>query len=105
MPIFSLDDSISSILLDPTGKILAVAINTGVQFFHFNGAEPITPFTGIIGVTGYVTGMAWDNVGHLYAQNGAKGRMHVYEVTETSARELPDSPTAIPIGSFVVRTK
>lgn len=115
MPTFTDADSISSMVLDPTGKILAVAIDTGVEFFHFNGAAPITPFKGVgmIGLTGYVTGMAWDSDGHLYAQNAATGRMHVYEVTKTSAKELPGSPTLIPIGnshgypvsSFVVRPK
>jgi hypothetical protein len=29
--------------LDPTGKILAVATGTGIAFYHFNGADPITP--------------------------------------------------------------
>jgi len=100
-------------VLDPTGKILAVATGTGVQFFHFNGASPITTFTGVIGVSGYITHMSWDSDGHLYAQNGASGKMHVYEVSTKSAKELSGSPTLIPIGtvygnpvsSFVVRSK
>jgi hypothetical protein len=57
--------------------------------------------------------MAWDSDGHLYAQNGATGKMHVYDVTKTSAKELSGSPTLIPIASlfdnvvssFVVRAK
>jgi hypothetical protein len=113
MPTLAGDGSPSSMRLDPTGKILAVATGTGIQFFHFNGASPITTFTGIIGTSGYITGMAWDNDGPLYAQNGASGKMHVYEVTTKSANELSGSPTLIPIGtlygspvsSFVVRTK
>jgi hypothetical protein len=103
----------SSMVLDHTGKILAVATGTGVQFFHFNGAKPITPFTGVIVVSGYITHMSWDTDGHLYAQNGASGKMHVYDVTTKEAKELSGSPTLIPItpmdgravSSFVVRTK
>ena len=113
MPTLAGDGSPSSMVLDPTGKILAVATGTGVQFFHFNGASPITTFTGVIGVSGYITHMSWDSDGHLYAQNGASGKMHVYEVSTKSAKELSGSPTLIPIGtvygnpvsSFVVRSK
>ena len=95
----------ASMVLDYTGKILAVATGTGVQFFHFNGASPITKFTGIIGVSGHITHMSWDKYGHLYAQNSS-GKMHVYAVTTTSVKELSGSPTVIPIGisSFVVRS-
>jgi hypothetical protein len=95
--------------LDPTGKILAVAMGTGVAFYHFNGADPITSFTGVIGDSGQIALMAWDTRGHLYAQNSASGRMHVYEVTTKTAKELPGSPTSIPFSSpyssFVVQTK
>jgi hypothetical protein len=95
--------------LDPTGKILAVAMGTGVAFYHFNGADPITAFSGIIGDSGQIALMAWDTRGHLYAQNSASGRMHVYEVTTKTAKELSGSPTSIPFSapysSFVVRTK
>ena len=105
MPQLALDDYPTAMTLDYTGKILAVAVGTGIQFFHFNGAEPITPFTGIIGLSGYFTQMSWDADGHLYAQNGASGRMHVYEATTKSVKELSGSPTVISQGTFVVRTK
>jgi hypothetical protein len=86
--------------LDPTGKILAVATGTGIAFYRFNGANPITPITGIIGVSGQITLMNWDDDDHLYAQNEASGRLHVYAVTTTSARELSGSPTVIPYTYF-----
>jgi 6-phosphogluconolactonase (cycloisomerase 2 family) len=95
----------TSMMLDHTGKILAVTTGPGVQFFHFNGAKPITEFTGIVGVSGAVTQMAWDSDDHLYAQNVAHGKMHVYEVTTKSVKELSGSGTVIPQGTFVVRTK
>jgi len=103
----SLASPVNDMKLDPTGKILAVATGTGVQFFHFNEASPITAFTGVIGTSGFVNEVAWDSHGHLYAQNGASGRMHIYAVTSTSVKEMPGSPTVIENnqGLFVVRSK
>ena len=95
--------------LDPTGKILAVATGTGVQLFHFNGANPITPFTNIIGVSGFVAWIAWDNSNHLYAVNGASGQLHVYTVTSKGITESKDSPTASGLfmsgGPIIVRAE
>jgi hypothetical protein len=103
----TLPDDVYGMVLDPTGKILAVATGSGVQFFHFNGSHPVTPFTGILGASGYITQMAWDHHGHLYALNGDSGAMYVYEVTTKSVEELSGSPTIIPFSrsSFVVRSK
>ena len=93
--------------IDPTGKFLAIATGTGVQLFHFNGAKPITPFTGIIGTSGYVTQVAWDSDGHLYALNAGEGEMHVYNVTSTKVKETAGSPTSVSVGFglFAVRSK
>jgi outer membrane protein assembly factor BamB len=94
--------------MDPNGKVLAVATGTGVEFFHFNGADPITPFTGVLGGTsGNITNMAWDEDGHLYAQNGKSGDLYIYVVGATTVKEL--SPVSIPYSSpnssIIVRTK
>jgi hypothetical protein len=81
--------------MSPSGRILAVSVETGVQFFHFNAADPITAFTGIIGISGYISSMQWDSSNHLYAINGASGKLHVYTATATSVDEAPGSPYAI----------
>jgi hypothetical protein len=80
--------------MNPAGNIVAVAVGTGIQFFHFNGADPITPFAGneIIGTSGYIQDMAWDSDNHLYALNAKSGRLHVYDVTTKSVVEAPGSP-------------
>jgi hypothetical protein len=83
---------VSSMVLNPAGTVLAVATSTGIQFFHFNGIKPITEFTGIIGTSGFITTMAWDKDNHLYAINGATGRLHVYEATTKSVKEVSGSP-------------
>lgn len=79
---------------NPGGNILAVAVGTGIQFFHFNGAGPITPFAGneIIGTSGYINNMAWDSDNHLYALNAKSGKLHVYDVTTKSVVEATGSP-------------
>ncbi len=79
-------------LMNPAGTVLAVTVGPGIQFFHFNGAAPITNFTGIIGTTGFIYTMAWDNDNHLYALNGRSGKLHVYTVTRTGVIEAAGSP-------------
>jgi WD40 repeat protein len=101
----TLPDYVYDMVLDPTGRILAIATGQDIQFFHFNGAKPVTRFTGVAGIPGYIKKMAWDDHGHLYAQSSAGGEIYVYEVTTTSVKELSGSPTVIPQGAFVVRTK
>jgi hypothetical protein len=34
--------------MSPSGKLLAVAGTTGLQVFHFNGSNPIKPYTGLL---------------------------------------------------------
>jgi hypothetical protein len=77
--------------LNPAGTILAVAEGTGTQFYHFDGADPITPIGEIIGISGQISAMAWDKDNHLYALN-TSGKLHVYTATTTSVVESPGSP-------------
>jgi small-conductance mechanosensitive channel len=84
--------------MDPTGKYLAIATGPGVQLYHFNGAKPITSFTGVIGTSGSISQIAWDTSGHLYALN-TSGKVHVYTVTSTSVKEVAGSPYVIPNGT------
>lgn len=78
--------------LNAAGTVLAVTVGTGIQFFHFNGADPITPLTGIIGTSGYISTMSWDSANHLYALNAKSGRLHVYTATSSGVVEAPGSP-------------
>jgi hypothetical protein len=82
--------------LNPAGNVLAVAVGTGIQFFHFNGAAPATHFTGIIGTSGFISTMAWDKAGHLYALNEVSGRLHIYTVTTDKVVEASGSPYNLP---------
>jgi hypothetical protein len=78
--------------ISPNNEFLAVA-GGGLEFFKFNGAEPITylagPFYGSGGAS--INGIAWDNNNHLLAVS-AFGDMYVETVTETGATPAPGSP-------------
>ncbi|HEY2860892.1 MAG TPA: hypothetical protein VGJ21_20955, partial [Terracidiphilus sp.] len=67
-----------------------------IQFFHFNGANPITKFTGVIGSSGYVSQMEWDKYNHLYALNARSGKLHVYTASSNGVTEAPGSPYTPP---------
>jgi hypothetical protein len=81
--------------MSPSGKLLAVGGDYGLQIFHFNGASPITPFTGVLNKDGFYK-FFWDSANHLYAIDENTGNLHVYTITPTSAVEAPGSPYVIP---------
>lgn len=67
----------------PSGKLLAVAGPSGLQVFHFNGASPVTAYTGLL-VTSDVNEMYWDNSNHLYAISNGANKLWVFTITPTS---------------------
>jgi hypothetical protein len=81
--------------MSPSGKYLAVAGTAGFQIFHFNGANPITKFTGLL--TGNtIDQIFWDNANHVYAISLQAGKLFVWTVTSTGATRAPGSPHLIP---------
>jgi hypothetical protein len=78
--------------MSPSGKLLAVAGSAGLQVFHYNGASPITKYTGLL-VSGPVSMAYWDNANHLYALGANK--LYVFTVTPTSVSQAAGSPHAI----------
>lgn len=81
--------------MSPSGKYLAVGGTAGFQIFHFNGANPITKFTGLL--TGNtIDQIFWDNANHVYAISLKAGKLFVWTVTSTGATRAPASPHSIP---------
>ena len=80
--------------MSPSGKLLAVAGTSGLQIFHFNGANPITKYTGLL-FSKEVDQVFWDNSNHLYAIGDTAGKLWVFTVTETGVTEAPGSPHSI----------
>lgn len=90
--------SIYDMKMAPSGELLAVAGQQGLQVFHFNGAAPITSYTGLL-TTDPINEMFWDSDNHLYAITGVfnsnVNRLHVFTVTPTGYREASGSPYTI----------
>jgi hypothetical protein len=86
--------------ISPSGKLLAVSTAGGIQVFHFNGADPITKFTGVLHSSETFLQFGWDKDNHLYALSTTN--LHVYEATSTEIKEVSGSPYSIPEASSVI---
>ncbi|HXS76458.1 MAG TPA: hypothetical protein VN753_09795 [Terracidiphilus sp.] len=80
--------------MSPSGRLLAVAGQQGLQIFHFNGDNPIKKDKGLL-TTDPVNQIFWDNSDHLYAISQTTGKLRVYTITPTSVQLAPGSPYAI----------
>lgn len=78
--------------MSPNGKFLAVGGSSGLQVFHFNGANPITQYTGLLVSGNEVNQMFWDNANHLYAIGRKAGKLWVFTVTGSIVKQAPGSP-------------
>lgn len=93
--------------LSPGGGLLAVAggmcswckLSTGsgkngLQVFRFNGANPITHYTGVL-TTDPIEQLEWDYDSHLFALSIETGKLRVYRVTTSRYSEAPGSPVIV----------
>jgi hypothetical protein len=91
--------------MSPSGQFLAVGGNTqatygsitqtpGLQVFHFNGANPITSYSGVL-TTAPIDAIHWDSNNHLYALSNSTKKLYVYTVTSGSITAVPGSPYTI----------
>jgi hypothetical protein len=80
--------------MSPSGKLLAIGGQEGLQLFHFNGASPITHYTGLL-TRDAITQMFWDNSDHLYAISQTSGKLFVFTITPTGHQQAPGSPYTI----------
>jgi hypothetical protein len=82
--------------MSPSGKFLAAG-GLGLQVFHFNGGDPITPFTGLLTKDRIEQfgQMAWDNDDNLYTLSQSINKLSVFTVNATNSGPAPGSPYAI----------
>jgi hypothetical protein len=85
---------VTNLSSSPTGNLLAVAGTGGLQIFHFNGSNQITPYTKLL-TTIEVDQMFWDNDNHLYGIARTANKMFVLTATPTSVSQAPGSPYTI----------
>jgi len=90
----TLISSPNDLKMSPSGKLLAVGGQEGLQIFNFNGASPITHYTGLL-TTDPIAQMFWDNNNHLYAISQSSGKLFVYTITPTKHQEASGSPYTI----------
>jgi hypothetical protein len=92
---------VTAMSMAPSGRLLAVGGTSGLQVFHFNEDDPITPYTGLLmkdaisPVSPAPELMFWDNDNHLYALSPAAGKLYVFTVTPDDVRQAPGSPYSI----------
>jgi len=80
--------------MSPSSKLLAIAGQEGLQVFHFNGASPITHYTGLL-TPDPITQVFWDNDNHLYAISQDTGKLFVFTITPTTHQQAPGSPHTV----------
>jgi hypothetical protein len=85
--------------IDPTGKLLALG-GLGFLIFHYNGADPMRPYTELLQASNRIIEFAWDTHSHLLVLSN--GRLRVYTVTPTSFKEQAGSPYSIPEASNLI---
>ncbi len=82
--------------MSPSGKLLAVG-GSGLEIFHFNGANPITKYKTLL-ANESISGLYWDSNNHLYVlgtDSLGAGKLYVYTITPSSITEAPGSPYSI----------
>lgn len=84
---------INAMSISPSNQFLAVG-GYGFQIFHFNGANPITAYSGSLQPNATVEKFAWDKANHLFVL--AWNTLYVYTVTSSGITEAPGSPYSIP---------
>jgi hypothetical protein len=96
--------SVFPLNMSPSGKLLAIGGEYGLEIYHFNGTKPITPFHTLLSTTenvnnSTVLALGWDNDNHLYAfaQAGLSDTtyMRVYTATPDEVEEAKGSPFAM----------
>jgi len=96
--------SIGAMSISPSAKLLAVGAgiydSKGFQVFHFNGASPITKYTGLLHPSETFRQFGWDKDNHLFALSTTA--LHIYSATSTSIKEEAGSPISIPEASSVI---
>jgi hypothetical protein len=85
---------VQDLKVSPSGLLLAVAGQGGLQVFHFNGANAPTAYTPLL-TTDTISQTFWDNDNHLYAISQTSGQLLVFTVTPTSYSQAPGSPYAV----------
>lgn len=78
----------------PSGRLLAIAGQEGLQVLHFDGARPARIYTPLL-TKDPINMMFWDKSNHLYAISQSANKLYVFTITDNVYHEAPGSPYAI----------
>ncbi|MGA8160808.1 MAG: hypothetical protein WA374_18250 [Acidobacteriaceae bacterium] len=92
--------SVTDLEIQPGGKLLAIAGSGGLEVFHFNGASPVTRFTGLL-TSDSIDQVYWDHAGHLYAISGKSGKLFVFTVTTDAVHAAAGSPYTVNAAEYL----
>jgi hypothetical protein len=85
--------TVHQMMASPAGNLLAIGGSSGLQVFHFNGSNPITPYTGLL-ATHELNQILWDSHDHLYGISSA-GRLYSFRITTTGHKQAAGSPYSV----------
>ena len=80
--------------MSPSGKLVAVAGQEGLQVLFFNESAGAARYTGLL-TKAPLNQIFWDNSDHLYGISQATNKLYVFTVTPTHASHAPGSPYPI----------
>jgi hypothetical protein len=92
MPTAAVGD-VNNTVASPAGNLLALAGTSGLQVFHFNGSNPITPYTGLLAVHN-ISQILWDSHDHLYGISPS-GLLYAFKITSTGHKQAAGSPYSV----------
>lgn len=87
------NEDVTALSISPANNFLAVGGLNGFQVFHFNGGNPITPYSGPLLPGATIGKFGWDKSNHLFVYFGSS--LYVYTVTADSIKQAAGSPYTI----------
>ena len=96
--------TLRDMVASPKGNLLALAGTGGLQVFHFNGGNPITPYTGLLATHG-IEQIRWDTHDHLYGISKSSGRLYAFKITPTGQKQAAGSPYSVKPLAITVLSK
>lgn len=100
--------TVSDMSMAPSGKLLAVVGDGGLQIFKLDVDDGIRHYTDLLThdnmsrVTSSAGLVFWDNADHVYAISPFTDKLYVFHVTETSVSEAPGSPYTVALPQNII---
>ncbi|HVM94619.1 MAG TPA: hypothetical protein VMT67_17485 [Terriglobales bacterium] len=87
--------------MSPSGELVAIAGQEGLQVFHFNGGSSVSHYTKLL-TSDPIVQMFWDNNNHLYAISHSAGKLFVFTITPTAHTQAAGSPYSLGDAQYII---